>query len=84
MNKKLKVAVVLLLVLIVGIASVFYIVSTKIDPELIKEKTIEALEDALPGAKASIDNISYTLGFTVDLNVAQLKLVDKKSKKKLF
>ncbi|MCO4753213.1 MAG: hypothetical protein KC478_01965 [Bacteriovoracaceae bacterium] len=84
MNKKLKVAVVILLVLIVGVASVFYIVSTKIDPEVIKAKTIEALEDALPGADASIGNISYSLGFAVDLNVSKLELVDKKSKKKLF
>ncbi|MBC77448.1 MAG: hypothetical protein CME64_15700 [Halobacteriovoraceae bacterium] len=74
MNRKVKILIGLLLVLIVGVGAVFYFVSQKIDPDLIKAKTIEAVEKALPGSKVKIREVEYSLGFTVDLSVQDFNI----------
>ena len=84
MNRKVKILIGLLLVLIVGVGAVFYFVSQKIDPELIKAKTIEAVEKALPGSKVRISDVEYSLGFTVDLSVQGFNISNATTKEVLF
>ncbi len=84
MNKKIKIVLGLFLVLLVGIGSVFYFVSKKIDPQLIKAKTIQAIEKALPGSKVKISEVKYSLGFKVDLNIQGFNISNAKSNEVLF
>lgn len=78
MSKKIKILLVLAIAVLVAAGSVFYIVSTKIDPKVIKESVISSIEGSLQGVDASIGDISYSLGMTVKLNVKELKIVEKK------
>lgn len=79
MSKKVKILVSLLLAFIGAMAVVFYIVSTKINPEMIKKSAIEAIEQNLKDSKATIGEVSYSLGFNVKLYLKELKIVSKKN-----
>ena len=79
MSKKLKIGLILLLAVFVAIGAAFYVVSTKIDPELIRKSAIEAIEGNLNDVKATIGEVSYTLGFTVKVNVKNLDISAAKS-----
>lgn len=84
MNKKIKIVLGLFLVLLVSIGSVFYFVSKKIDPQLIKAKTIQAIEKSLPGSKVEISEVNYSLGFKVELEIQGFNISNAMSNEVLF
>ncbi|MEX1100186.1 MAG: hypothetical protein WEB87_07160, partial [Bacteriovoracaceae bacterium] len=84
MSKKIKVVVALLALFFIGLISIVYFISTKIDPESIKERAVEAIEENLPGSKASIKEVSYNLGVSIKLNVKELEVSRKEGGRRLF
>lgn len=84
MSKKIKISLFIILAAIASIGVAFYIVSTKIDPKLIKEKAVEAIEENLRDVKASIGDVSYDLGFTVRLNLKELQIASRTTGERLL
>lgn len=84
MSKKVKVALGIVLALAAAVGIVFYVVSTKIDPEMIRKSAVKAIENNLNNVSASIEKVSYDLGFTVRLNVKGLDVRSSSDKKNLL
>ena len=79
MSKKVKILLSVAIVGIVTFASLILFISSKINPELIRKKTISAIEESLPKAKAEIGEIDYSLGASISLNVKNFSLKIKKT-----
>lgn len=72
-----------LLLLVVALSSIYFI-STKINPEMIKKLSVEAIEENLVDTKAEITQVDYTLGTSVKLFVKGINLTRKSDRSKLL
>jgi hypothetical protein len=80
----MKIILSIIILFTVLASSTLFFITTKINPELIKKTTIEAIEKNIPGATAKIGTINYSLGSSVTLNIENVLLSEKKNKNKLL
>jgi hypothetical protein len=74
MNKTLKIFLISFLGLGLILGSLVFYASTKIKPEEIRKLTINAIEKSMPGTKASLEKIDYSLGFNIKIEFQDLKI----------
>ncbi len=72
MKKQTKITLSFFLALAVGLGAVFYFVSKKIDASLMKKNIISQIERAIPGSRASIENIEYSLGVRAKILIEEV------------
>lgn len=80
MNRTVKYISAFIVLTAVTLAALFFIVAQKIKPEVIKSQSISAIESFLPGTKASIEKVDYSLGFVIDLNIKKLEIAEQQER----
>lgn len=75
MNKTLKMFLFSFLGLGLILGGLVFYASTKIKPEEIRKLTINAIEKSMPGTKASLEKIDYSLGFNIKIEFQDLKIL---------
>jgi hypothetical protein len=81
MKKNIFIIVILIIISIVG--SLYLYISAKINPEEIRLAVVSAIQDNYPNLAVEIEKIDYEISLNVKLQVKDLKLSDKVTKKTL-
>lgn len=84
MNKLSKLIISLVIIVSVLLGSTLYFISAKINPELIRKTAISSIESNIPGAKATIGHIDYSISSSVKVEILNVELIEKTSDKPLL
>ena len=84
MNKLTKVLISVFVIVSTLILASIYFVSTKLNSETIREVLVKTIEDNLYQTKATISEVDYSLGTSVQISVNDLKVVSTQDKSKLL